>query len=57
LNKDKINQDNFPDDFREILNKKVINKLSWKELGKKMDLSGQNSARDVFRDAIIYLIK
>ena len=57
LNENKIIQDNFPDDFREILNEKVNNKLSWKELGKNMGLTGQNEARDVFHDAIIYLMK
>lgn len=54
---DDIVKDNFPEDFRQVLNSKIINKISWKDIGKKMGLSGQNEARKLFHSAILYLIK
>ena len=54
---DDIAHDDFPDNFRQVLNKKVINKISWKDIGKKMGLSGQSEARKIFHHAIIYLME
>lgn len=55
LNLDKIKQAGFPQEFRNILNEKVINKLSWKEICRVMHLSGQSDARKVFKQAFEYL--
>ncbi len=52
---DDIAHDHFPDDFRQVLNKKVINKINWKDIGKEMGLSGQNEARKLFHSAILHL--
>lgn len=50
-----IEQDYFPDDFRQILTSKVIKKISWKDTGKNMGLSGQDETRKLFHSAILYL--
>lgn len=55
MNQDEIAEDDFPDNFRQVLNNKVAKKISWKEIGKKMGLNGQNEARKLFRQAICYL--
>jgi len=55
INKDKVAKNNFPENFRQVLNEKVINKMSWKEIGKNMSLNGQDEARKIFIEAIIYL--
>ena len=56
-NKNNIAQGNIPEDFRQVLNEKVVNKLSWKELGKKLNLNGQDDARKLFQRAIIFLVE
>ncbi len=55
INKDKIAKNNFPENFRQVLNEKVINKINWKEIGKNMRLNGQDEARKFLHKAIIYL--
>lgn len=57
LKKNIILKDSFASEFRNILNKKVINKMNWKELALDMNLTGQNEARKFFHDAICHLIK
>lgn len=56
LEKHEIMQKKFPENFQTVLNEKVINKTSWKDIGKNMGLSGQNEARKLFHQAILYLI-
>ena len=55
LNKNVIAKDQFPKDFRQILNEKVMNKISWKNIANKLGLNGQNAARNNFYQAIVYL--
>ena len=57
IKKNIINKDNFSNDYRNVLNKKVINKMNWKELALDMNLTGKNEARKLFHDAICHLIK
>jgi len=45
----------FPDDFRSILNKKVIDKLSWENIVTELNLTGKNAARKLFHSAIVHL--
>ena len=52
---DEIERDNFPEDFRQVLNKKVIKKISWKDIRIDMELSGQHEARELFHRATLYL--
>ncbi|MCW8899360.1 MAG: GNAT family N-acetyltransferase [Gammaproteobacteria bacterium] len=52
---DEIMLDSFPDNFRKVLNLKVINKADWKDIGKEIALIGQDEARKLFQKAIIYL--
>lgn len=52
-----IKKNNFPDDFRIVLNKKIIDKISWNELALDMSLTGKNEARKLFHSAVLYLIK
>ena len=56
MKSDDIVDDSFPDNFRQVLNNKVIDKISWKDIGKNMELSGQNEARKLFHSAILYLL-
>ncbi len=56
LKKDDIVRNDFSDNFRDILKNKVIEAKSWKDIRKKMGLSGQNEARKLFHSAIIYLM-
>lgn len=51
-----IAQEDFPDDYRKVLNQKVIEKVSWKDVGKNMGLTGQDEARKLFHQAITYLL-
>ena len=53
---DIINKDDFPEKYRQVINEKTVNKISWKDIGKKMNLSGQNEARKLFHSAIVCLI-
>ncbi len=55
-NKNKIMKNDFPENFRQILNEKVTNSTDWKELGKSMNLNGKNDARKLFHRAILYLV-
>ena len=48
--------ESFNENFRKVLNNKDIEKLSWKEIGVKMSLSGKNEARKLFHNAIGYLM-
>ena len=57
LKKNTILKDSFASEFRNVLNKKVINKMNWKELALDMNLTGKNEARKLFHDAICHLIK
>ena len=56
-NKNIISQNYFPESFRNILNEKVMNKLSWKEVGEQLNLSGKNEARKLFHRAILFMSK
>ena len=51
-----INSKIFSEKFRVVLNEKVLNKKSWKEIREIMDLSGQKEARNLFRSAILELL-
>lgn len=57
INQKKIAEEKFPADFRQVLNSKVINKISWKEIRKDMNLNGQSEARKFFHKAIAYLME
>ena len=46
----------FPDDFSQVINKKILERKDWKTIGKEMNLSGKNEARDLFHQAIVNLI-
>ena len=50
-----IAEEKFPDDYRKVLNLKVINKKSWKDIAQKLKLTGQDEARKLFYNAIKYL--
>jgi len=50
-----ITESDFPNNFRGILNKKVIDKLSWENIAKELKLTGKNDARKLFHSAIVYL--
>lgn len=52
---DIITAKDFPENHRDILNKKVIDKLSWENIVKDMSLTGKNDARKLFHSAIVYL--
>lgn len=53
----KIEDNGFPENFRTILESKIIDKQSWKDISKKMKLSGQAEARQSFYSAICFLVK
>ena len=50
-----ISSVNFPNNFRDILDKKIVDKLDWNTLSKEMNLEGKSAARMLLHDAIIYL--
>ena len=52
-----IEDNSFPENFRTILKSKIIDKQSWKDISKKMKLSGQAEARTNFYSAICFLAK
>jgi len=52
-----IEDNGFPENFRTILKSKIIDKQSWKDISKKMKLSGQAEARKSFYSAICFLAK
>ena len=56
MNKNKIIQNDFPKNYQQVLNEKVTNKMSWKEIGNNLGLSGQNETRKLFHRAILYLM-
>lgn len=56
LHTNRIKQDNFPNVLKNVLEMKVFNNMSWKDLGNKMNLSGQNEARKLFHRAVCYLV-
>ena len=45
----------FPDNFRQIINKKIFERKDWKTIGKEMNLNGKNDARNLFHQAIVSL--
>ena len=45
----------FPEDFSQVINKKILERKDWKTIGKEMNLSGKNEARNLFHQAIINL--
>ena len=51
-----IEQEDFPDDFNDVLNNKTSQKLNWKDISENMELSGKNEARKLFHSAICYLM-
>ena len=55
LKQAEIAEEKFPDHFRKVLNLKVMEKTSWKEVAAKLKLNGQNEARVLFSQAISYL--
>lgn len=57
MKSDWVYEDNFPDNFRKILIKKIIDKESWNEIALNMNFSGKSEARTIFHNAIVYLIK
>ena len=52
-----IRAPDFPDNFRQMLLLKVIDRFSWKDLVKKLHLSGQKEARQLFHQAVVYLLQ
>lgn len=56
MNECHIQHETFNDNCRKVLNNKVIKKLSWKEIARKMNLIGQNEARKLFHNAICYVM-
>lgn len=50
-----VNNETLPDDFRHVLNVKLVEKLSWKEIGTSLSLGGKNKARELFRKAVSFL--
>ena len=55
-NMERIHKNSFPLDYRKVLESKVVEKENWKDIGKKLNLSGQAEARKLFQQAIIYLM-
>lgn len=55
LKQAEIADEKFPDHFRKVLNLKVIEKTGWKDIVTKLNLNGQNEARELFSQAINYL--
>lgn len=51
-----IHKNDFPENFRQILNDKVLDKKNWKEIGRDMGLIGKDDARKLFQQAIFYLL-
>ena len=45
----------FPENFSQVINKKILDKKDWKTIGKEMNLSGKNEARNLFHQAIVNL--
>ena len=45
----------FPENFSKVINKKILDKKDWKTIGKEMNLSGKNEARNLFHQAIVNL--
>lgn len=56
MNESYIQQEIFPDDFRKVLINKITRKVSWKEIGINMNLTGKNEARKLFHNAICCLL-
>ena len=56
MNESYIQQEIFPDDFRKVLINKITRKVSWKEIGVNMNLTGKNEARKLFYNAICCLL-
>ena len=52
-----INSDVLPDDFRHILNMKLVEKLNWKKVGTRLGLTGKTQAREFFRKAVSFLFE
>lgn len=52
-----IDQAGFPEDFSTLVNEKVIQKNSWKEISSKMGLTGKESARQLFHESIIFILE
>ena len=46
---------NFPENFSQVINKKILENKDWKSIGKEMNLSGKNEARSLFHQAIVNL--
>ena len=55
LKQSEIAEESFPENYRNILNLKVLKKSTWKEIVLAMELSGQTEARALFSEAINYL--
>ena len=45
----------FPEGFSQVINKKILEKKDWKTIGKEMNLSGKNEAKNLFHQAIVNL--
>lgn len=45
----------FPEHFSQVINKKILERKDWKTIGKEMNLSGKNEARNLFHQAIVNL--
>ena len=52
-----IHKNDFPEKYRLILSEKIKNKTHWKQIAKNLKLNGQDGARKLFHDAILYLVK
>lgn len=51
-----INEKTFPDDFKQVLIRKVIEKKHWKDIAVEMGLNGKSDSRELFKKAIIRLL-
>ena len=50
-----INNESLPDDYRRILNARLVEKLNWEKVADSLNLTGKNEARKLFRSAIFFL--
>ena len=55
INKEKVTKNNFPENFRQVLNEKILNKKDWKQVSIEMNLNGKEVTRKLFKKAIITL--
>lgn len=55
LEQEVINNKNFPDDFKRVLQEKIVNKKDWKQIASDISLNGKEAARQLFKKAISFI--